>query len=137
MVAIAIREKPSEADLVAAAELLGFHPTHRLGFGSMFCDACATNVTGPMGMDRCPKALPPAGTVITGRIVPPPPPITKRTGGLRTWSIAGANGKVWDVEERIATRGTYAGKPYLYCPCPAWKFHGQSCKHTDVARQEM
>lgn len=135
----------SKADMEAAAVLLGYHPTHLLGTGSMFCDMCATNVTGPMGMDQCPNALPPAGTVIPGRIRPEADPggrnprasaPTTRRDGVRVWRINGSNGVVWDVEERIATRGPDKGRPYMFCPCPAWRFGHQRCKHTDLASQE-
>lgn len=113
----------SKADLDAAAMLLGYHPTHILGnYGTMFCDKCATNMTTPLAMEPCPKSL--VGQRV-GKMEP--------AGGPRHWSIAGSNGKVWDVEERYAKDG----HRYFYCPCPSWKFGGQTCKHTIAAAQEM
>jgi len=44
-----------------------------------------------------------------------------------TWDIVGSGRQPWHVERRYDTKN---GGTYFYCPCPAWKFGGQSCKHT-------
>lgn len=47
---------------------------------------------------------------------------------FRSWDIPGSAGRTWHVEEREDTKN---GGVYVYCPCPAWKFNGLVCKHTD------
>jgi len=96
----------TSADVEAAVLLIGYHPTHKLSRGSMFCNRCATNVVGLLGKDRCPFA--------------------PSEGALRTWDFLGTS-RMWTVEERIDHTN---GGTYLYCRCPSWKFHGQACKHT-------
>ena len=39
----------------------------------------------------------------------------------------------WRVEERSDSRH---GGIYIYCPCPAWKFQGQRCKHALAAMSQ-
>ena len=108
-IAMMISAEATDADLSAAAALLGYHPTHKVdGVAPRtmpFCDACATNLTSPLAMEPCPK-----------------------TGLLQTWDVVGTT-RNWRVEKRIDTKN---GGTYLYCPCPAWKFGGQDCKHTTI-----
>lgn len=93
-------------DIDAAMALLGYHPSHVIEWGSMFCGKCATNVTGEHGPLPCPYG------------------VSERA--LRTWDFLGST-RMWTVEERIDHKN---GGTYLYCQCPAWKFGGQVCKHT-------
>ena len=53
---------------------------------------------------------------------------------LRTMDIpSSSTGRMWHVEELPDTRH---GGTYVFCPCPAWKFKGQDCKHTIQAKAQ-
>jgi hypothetical protein len=113
----------SPADIAAAVELLGHHPSHKMEREQPFgpgCVYCHANILTPIGRAQCSGQEPnPYGSL-------------NPTPGRRTWDILGSS-RTWTVEERTDTR---KGGTYLYCACPAWKYHGQSCKHTDAASAE-
>lgn len=53
---------------------------------------------------------------------------------MRTIDIQSeSSNRVYRVEEREDTK---FGGHYVFCPCPAWKFGGQECKHTTMAKAQ-